>query len=133
MTTYTTKKAEVLAERLAAQQAENERLLAAIQAEQEAHQQRLADALEKAGPARVALVEDLLEQFGIGPAEHAQQRNKRTGEVIRDKRTGRPKTVDPDPGETARMERLADAIADLRERASSAAAQPPAGPEQLAS
>lgn len=133
MTTYTTKKAEALAQRLAAQQAENERLLAEIQAEQDAHQQRLADALEHAGPARVALVEDLLEQFGIGPVEHVQQRNKRTGEVIRDKRTGRPKTVDPDPGETARMQRLGDAIAALRERVGSVAAQSPTEREPLTS
>lgn len=125
MAAYTTKKSEMLAQRLAAQREENERLLAEIQAEQEQHEQKLAAALEHAGPARVALVEDLLEQFGIAPAEPVQQRNKRTGEIIRDRKTGLPKTVDPDPDETFRMERLAAAIAELRERADRAAPQLP--------
>lgn len=110
MTTYTTKKAEQLAKRLAEQQAENERLLAEIEAEQEAHQSRLARALEKAGRARVALVEDLLEKFDIPPLAHEARRNKRTGEVIKDRRTGQTQMVDPDPDEVQRMQRLADAI-----------------------
>lgn len=110
MTTYTTKKAEQLAKCLAEQQAENERLLAEIEAAQEAHERRLAHALEKAGRARVALVEDLLEKFDVPPLAHEARRNKRTGEAIKDRRTGQTQMVDPDPDEVQRMQRLADAI-----------------------
>lgn len=108
-TTYTTKKAAELAKRLADQQAEHERNMAALQAEQEAHDKRLDEALKSAGPARVALVEDLLEKFGVEPAAQVKRRNKRTGEVITGK-DGKPVMVDPDPDETERMARLADAI-----------------------
>lgn len=123
MKTYTTSKAAELAERLAAQKAENDRRLAEIQAEQEAHDKKLAAALAKAGPARVALVEDLLEKFEIPAAELETQRNKRTGEIITDRKTGEPKLVDPDADETVRMQRLAAAIDKLVELAAATSAQ----------
>ncbi|WP_193072444.1 hypothetical protein [Brevibacterium sp. FME37] len=110
MTTYTTSKAAELARRLEEQEAENQRQLEAIRAEQAAHDKALDDALTTSGRARVALVEELLEQFGIDTVELEQRRNKRTGEVILDRKTGKPRTVDPDPDETMRMQRLKAAI-----------------------
>ncbi|GAA1769039.1 hypothetical protein [Nostocoides vanveenii] len=114
MTTYTTKKAAALAQRLADQEAENRRLLAAIQAEQDAHDARLAKALADAGPARVALVEDLLDKLGIDSVPHEAQVHKRTGEVVTDK-SGKPRMIDPDPHEEQRMQLLAEAIDRLIE------------------
>lgn len=113
-TTYSTKKAAALAQRLAEQEAENARRLAAIQAEQEAHEAKLAKALAEAGPARVAFVEDLLDRLDIGPEPMAEQRHKRTGEVVTD-RAGQPRMVDPDPHEEVRMARLAEALDVLLE------------------
>lgn len=110
MTTYTISKAAELARRLEEQEAENQRQLEAIRAEQAAHDKALDDALTTSGRARVALVEELLEQFGIDTVELEQRRNKRTGEVILDRTTGKPKTIDPDPDETMRMQRLKAAI-----------------------
>lgn len=110
MTTYTTSKAAELAHRLEQQEAENQRQLEAIRAEQAAHNKALEDALDTSGRARVALVEELLDQFSISPVELEQRRNKRTGEVILDRNTGKPRTVDPDPDGTVRMKRLKAAI-----------------------
>lgn len=110
MTTYTTSKAAELARRLAEQEAENRQRLEAIRAEQAAHDKAIDDALATSGLARVALVEELLEQFGITPVELEQRRNKRSGELILDRKTGKPRTVDPDPDETMRMKRLKVAI-----------------------
>lgn len=121
MTTYTTSKAAELARRLAEKEAELERERDAIRAEQEAEDKVLDEALAKAGRARVALVEDLLDMFGIAPAAPEPRRNKRTGEILRD-REGRPKTVDPDPDEALRMQRLRAAVEEL-------VAAAPAGPE----
>ncbi|WP_129314024.1 hypothetical protein [Rothia koreensis] len=112
MTTYTTSKAAELARRLAEKEAELQRERDAIRAEQEAEDKTIDDALARAGRARVALVEDLLDMFGIEPAAPEPRRNKRTGEILRD-RDGRPKTVDPDPDEALRMQRLRAAIEEL--------------------
>lgn len=122
MTKCTTRKAAALAQRLAEQQAENERQLAAILDEQEAHEKKLAGALKSAGMARVALVEDLLETFGIGPAEHQSRRNKRTGEVLTNK-DGTVKMFNPDADETQRMARLAGAIEAVFEASAAPAAE----------
>lgn len=113
MTTYSTKKSARLAARLAE-----------IQAEQEAHEQRLEDAYERAGRARVALIEDLLERFEVPPAEPEPRRNKRTGVVIRG-RDGSPRTVDPNPDEAERMQRLAAAIDEAVSSASAASSPTP--------
>lgn len=122
MTKYATQKAAALAQRLADQQAENERQLAAILDEQEAHEKKLAGAMKSAGMARVAVVEDLLETFGIGPAEHQPRRNKRTGEVLTNK-DGTVKMFNPDPDETQRMAQLAGAIEALLETSAAPAAE----------
>lgn len=112
MTSYTTSKAAELAHRLAEKEAEKQQELDAIRAEQEAENAVLDNALEKAGRARVALVEDLLDMFDIEPAASEPRKNKRTGEILRD-RDGAPKTTDPDPDETLRMQRLFAAINEI--------------------
>lgn len=112
MTTYTTKRAATLAQRLAEQEAENQRRLAAIRAEQDAHDARMAKALADAGPARVAFVEDLLERLGIDPTPLETQRHKRSGEVLTD-RHGQPRMTDPDPHEELRMQRLSEVLEQL--------------------
>lgn len=119
MAKYTTQRAAELAQRLAEQQAENERNLAGILAEQEAYDKKIAGALKTAGLARVTFVEDLLEMFGIGPVPHEQRRNKRTGAPLVNS-DGTAKMFNPDPDETQRMELLAQAVEELLEHAGAA-------------
>lgn len=119
MAKYTTQKAADLAQRLAAQQAENERKLAGILAEQAAHDKKVEGLLRTAGPARVAFVEDLLERLGIEPVPHEQRRNKRTGALLTNS-NGTAKMFNPDPDETQRMLLLAQAIEALLAQAGAA-------------
>lgn len=109
-----TPKTARIVDRIAAQRAELEAQLQALEVETQEHEAHLEDRLEKAGRARVAFVEDLLDRFEI--PQGTPRIDKETGEQKLTK-DGEPIFIRNDPDETKRMERLAAVIDDLVLRA----------------
>ena len=101
MTKNQTDKTSRIVDRIAAQRAELEAQLRALEAETQDYEAHLEDRLEKAGRARVALVEDLLDRFEIPQ-----------GTPRMDKGTGDQKLTKDDGGRLAR----GDLHLDVRRR-----------------